>query len=115
MRIYIFGILFIIVIPLLWSTSDRLREIASFDKWKSIFKNSWWDRDHTPGKSKINPFRDGYHWWKNFAIFVYEGIIGYFIYYISDNILYGLGTIAVTHIMWSIGQWAGLKLKKDKY
>lgn len=103
---------FIIGSPLIWAICDRLREIAIFPRWVSIF-GGWWDRYFTPEKKNWNPFRDGYHFWKNAAIFLYCAEVGICIG-IEYNWVYGVTVGLFSYGFWAVGQSIGLLFKRDK-
>ena len=91
----------IVIYILLWGFLDRLREIAGWIHWQSIF-GPWFDTVNEVG-SKWWPFRDGYHTFKGLAILILCGIVGYY-----AGILNGIYAYAA----WATGQYIGKLTKR---
>lgn len=66
----------------IWCLCDRLREIAIFPGWESIFGSGWFDQYYTPDTPTWLPHRDAYHYFKWFPwAILFVAIWHYFRWY----------------------------------
>ena len=86
----------------LWALTDRLREIAVFPGWISVF-GEWFDTFYNKNASTLNPFRDAYHTFKNLAVLFFVLMVWWFYGFII-----ALSMLAI----WMSGQFLGLLFRK---
>ena len=91
----------IVIAFLFYGIFDRLREIAQWDFWSSVFGN-WLDTYNEKGP-KWFPFRDAYHTFKNIPVYTICIIVGYYAGW--QNGLYA-------YIAWALGQYIGILTKE---
>lgn len=101
MKFYIFDL---VIFVLFWAITDRIREIAVFANWKSIF-GGWFDRYFTPEYPTWFFLRDGYHTFKLLPIL----LLTYYTWTRYDW-FYAL-VVAAT---WGAGQAIGLLFRKEE-
>jgi len=95
----------LLIFIVIWGVTDRIREIAVFPGWKSIF-GEWFDRYFTPECPYWNPFRDGYHTFKIIPVLYITCII-----YINNTWQHAFLIL----LIWAVSQGMGLIFKKEKY
>ena len=85
------------------SITDRLREIAIFPGWHSIFGKGWFDQYYTIDTPKWWPMRDGYHFFKWLPIALLYVLLWW---------LFDFWIACLMYFVWWLGQILGKLFRK---
>jgi len=88
---------------LIWAITDRIREIAIFPGWISVF-GKWFDTFYNDKITTLWPFRTAYHTFKNLAVIALVIIV-----WINYGFIISMSIVAI----WGSGQFIGLLFRKN--